>query len=245
MIIDKQTLDALYTERFCKERFLQTDPCGIVYELAEHQVTQLDIELGALLVAVITWGNRKAIRTAARRMLADEMLWKPSAFIMDGLYENSYAHARNGCVYRTLNTATFKVLCRRIRQGIGSHPTMEDALAGLTIEECITTLAGWLAPARLGTPYKSACKRICMFLRWMIRHESPDLGLWRLWPQDRLYAVMDVHVCRLASPLLTVKQANWKACTQLTEIFRNWDRQDPLKYDIALMTLADNGADSQ
>ncbi len=240
MTIDKQTLDTLYAEKFSAERFFQTDPCGIVRELAEHKVTQLDLELGALFVAVISWGNRKAIRTAARHMLADEMQWQPAAFVMDGRYEHSYADARNECVYRTLNVPTFKTMCQRIRQGIGKHDTMKDTLAGLSVEECIETIAGWLSPARLGTPYKSSCKRICMFLRWMIRHESPDFGLWRQWPQNQLYAVMDVHVCRLTAPILTVRQANWRACVQLTDIFRSWDAHDPLKYDIALMTLADN-----
>ena len=73
MKITKEVLERSYRETFCVERFLQVDPCGIVYELKEHTDNLLDIELGALFVAMISWGNRKAIRGAARRMLGVEM----------------------------------------------------------------------------------------------------------------------------------------------------------------------------
>lgn len=243
MEITKDILDKTYLEVFRKEDFLAIDPCGIVYELMEHTDSQLDIELGALFVAMITWGNRKAIRTAARHMLQAEMGWRPGTFVMDGLFEQSYANAKNRCVYRTLNSDAFKQVCRNVREALRGHRTMEEALANLTTEECIAEICQWLAPARLGTAGKSACKRICMFLRWMVRKETPDIGLWKDRSQATLYAVMDVHVCRLTAPLLTTRQANWKACAELTDIFRSWCPSDPLRYDVALMTLADNGAE--
>lgn len=239
--INKENLDRLYDQVFCPERFLQVDPCGIVYELRQHTSSQLDLELGALFVAMITWGNRKAIRKAALHMLEVEMQWCPSRFIREGLYEQSYLHARNGCVYRTLNADTFRLVCRNIQQALQGHETMEQALCGLTVEQCIERIASWLSPARLGTAGSSACKRICMFLRWMVRRERPDFGLWHTMSQRDLYAVMDVHVCQLTAPILTRKQADWKSCTELTSIFRGWNPDDPLRYDIALMTLADNG----
>ena len=244
MEITKDILDKTYLEVFRKEDFLAIDPCGIVYELMEHTDSQLDIELGALFVAMITWGNRKAIRTAARHMLQAEMGWRPGTFVMDGLFEQSYANAKNRCVYRTLNSDAFKLVCRNVREALRGHRTMEEALANLTTEECIAEICKWLAPARLGTAGKSACKRICMFLRWMVRKEAPDIGLWKDRSQATLYAVMDVHVCRLTAPLLTTRQANWKACAELTDIFRSWCPSDPLRYDVALMTMADNGAEN-
>lgn len=240
MNITKQNLDRLYAETFDMGRFIAIDPCGLVYELMEHTSNQLDIELGALFTAIITWGNRKAIRTAAIRMLRDEMHWHPARFIVEEEYKDSYKEAKNNCVYRTLNVDTFKQICQNVRDGIAGSKTMEECLEGKSIEECIETLAGWLAPARLGTANKSACKRICMFLRWMVRTEKPDLGLWKSKSQSDLYAVMDVHVCQLTAPILKTRQANWKACCELTSIFRSWNREDPLRYDIALMTLADN-----
>lgn len=237
--ITKDNLEGLYAERFSMESFLGVDPIGIVYELRKHTSCQLDIELGALFTAMISWGNRKCIRKAALHMLRDEMGWHPADFILSGAYRHSYTDARNQCVYRTLNVPTFIQVCENIRQGIQGHDTIEDALRGLSIEESIAAIASWLSPARLGTFGKSACKRICMFLRWMVRESAPDLALWHSKSQRDLYAVMDVHVCQLTASILSRKQADWRTCQELTSIFRSWNPHDPLLYDVALMVLAD------
>lgn len=245
--ITKELLEKVHEKYFSKKDFLETDPCGIVYELREHTTRQLDIELGALFVAMISWGNRKAIRQAARKMLRDEMRWKPAEFILHRKYLDCYKDAKNGCVYRTLNREKFVLVCENIHtvldkeQNKGCDETLENLLGGMSVDDIIQTLCEWLSPARLGKPGVSACKRICMYLRWMVRQGEPDLGLWRKMDQSKLYAVMDVHVCRLTSSLITRKQADWKACMELTSIFRRWSGEDPLKYDLALMTAADNG----
>ncbi|MCM1514913.1 MAG: DUF2400 domain-containing protein [Paraprevotella sp.] len=245
--ITKEILEKAHHEHFSKEKFLEVDPCGLVYELMQHTSRQLDIELGALFVAMITWGNRKAIRQAAHRMLCEEMEWHPADFVLQEKYRGSYLEAKNGCVYRTLNRDNFILVCDNIRKALTEHETdnpdltLEQLFLGKTVEDTIAIICGWLAPAKLGTPGVSACKRICMYLRWMIRSNEPDLGLWRNMDQKQLYAVMDVHVCQLTTSILSRKQANWKACVELTEIFRSWSEEDPLKYDIALMTIADYG----
>ena len=240
--ITKENLDAIYAETYDFEKFKAIDPCGLVYELMAHTDDQLDIELGALFVAMITWGNRKAIRKAARHMLEEEMNWHPGHFVLSGKYEDSYADAKNGCVYRTLNSDNFKAVCRNIALALSPlkpHPTVEKYLIGKSCEEAIKSLCDLLAPAKLGTPGKSACKRMCMYMRWMTRTTSPDLGIWTERSQRDLYAVMDVHVCNLTSSILMHKNASWVSCCELTEKFRSWDADDPLKYDIALMTLSD------
>lgn len=245
--ITKELLDRVLLEHFDKEKFLDVDPCGLVYELARHTERQLDIELGALFVAMITWGNRKAIRQAARKMLEQEMKWHPTEFVLQQKYLGSYLDAKNGCVYRTLNRDTFILVCHNIRKALladnkdTEELTLEDIFIGRDIPEVISVISGWLSPARLGKPGKSACKRICMYLRWMVRREAPDLGLWKKMNQANLYAIMDTHVCQLAAPLLSRRQADWKTCTELTNIFRSWSAEDPLKYDLALMTAADHG----
>lgn len=240
--ITKQNLDAIYAETFNFEKFKAVDPCGLVYELLSHTDDQLDIELGALFVAMITWGNRKAIRKAARYMLEEEMQWHPGRFVLSGAFEDSYTNAKNGCVYRTLNRDKFKEVCRNLKDAlstIGEKPTLEKYLQGKTCVECLDLLCQLLAPAKLGIVGKSACKRMCMYMRWMTRQTSPDLGIWKERSQSDLFAVMDVHVCDLTSSILKTKNASWKSCCELTEIFKKWDEVDPLKYDIALMTLSD------
>ena len=243
-MITKEILDKYYASVFDIERFKQVDPCGVVYQLMDHTSNQLDIELGALFVAMITWGSRKVIYPTALHMLRDEMAWHPAQFIRMGGYEMSYSNAKNNCVYRTLNVPTFKAVCRNLRAAIEGHETLEEIFTGKSAKDVIAIISTWLAPARVGSMDKSACKRICMYIRWMTRRTSPDLGIWLSRSQSDLYAVMDTHVLQLTKSLLTSNRPTWKACEELTSIFRKWDPNDPLKYDIALMTLADKPLNS-
>lgn len=238
----KSILDQTYST-FDPEAFLAVDPCGTVHQLMQHTDSQLDIELGALLVAMISWGSRKVIVPTATHMLRDEMKWHPARFIMSGEYEQAYLDAKNQCVYRTLNVPTFRQVCHNLQQQLAGYDTMESRLSGLTAKEAIAEICSWLAPARLGTMPASACKRVCMFMRWMVRPHYPDLGLWTSRSPADLYAVMDTHVCQQTRHLLKHKRPTWQACEELTALFRSWDPIDPLHYDIALMTLADSGND--
>lgn len=239
MTITKTLLDELYTH-FDITRFKAVDPCGAVYQLMEHTDSQLDIEIGALLTAMISWGSRKVIVPTALHMLRDEMGWHPAKFVMEGGYGDSYKEAKNLCVYRTLNVPTFKHICSNLQTELQGYNSMEERLSDLSTKDAIGEICRWLEPAKIGTMDKSACKRVCMFMRWMVRHESPDLHLWKSRSQSSLYAVMDVHVCQLTESLLGGKKPSWKTCEMLTDIFRSWNQDDPLRYDIALMQLADS-----
>lgn len=255
MDITKSMLDK-YLDDFDIERFKSIDPCGVVYKLIDyldHEDSndayknslcnrQLDIELGALFVAMISWGSRKVICPTALNMISNEMRWHPSRFILEQEYEESYKNAKNGCVYRTLNVTSFNEVCSNIYNALVScdfRPlTLEELFNGLSTKTVISTLCDWLSPAKVGTMDKSACKRMCMYVRWMTRSMLPDLGLWKNRPSSDLYAVLDVHVCELTRDLLGGRRPSWQTCLALTNIFKSWDPVDPLKYDIALMTLS-------
>ena len=237
--VNKQNLDAIYSH-FDVEAFKRVDPCGVVYQLMEHTTNQLDIELGALFVAMISWGSRKVFCPTAIRMLRDEMDWHPAEFIRMGAYEHAYRNAKNQCVYRTLNVSTFRAVCRNLQCAIQGVNTLEEMFENKSTKEVIEIISQWLLPAKVGTINKSACKRICMYIRWMTRSAAPDLNVWKKRSASDLYAVMDTHVLQLTQTLLTNKRPTWKACEELTEIFKKWNSEDPLKYDLALMVLADN-----
>lgn len=238
--ITKELLDEVYARQFDIEAFKSVDPCGVVYQLMEHTDDQLDIELGALFVAMISWGTRKVFCPKALHMLRDEMGWHPAQFIRMGAYEHAYMNAKNGCVYRTLNVDTFRTVCRNLQCAIQGVNTLEELFAQRPTIEVIDIISNWLAPARVGTIGKSACKRICMYIRWMTRQSAPDMNIWKHRDPADLYAVMDTHVLQLTSSLLKNKQPTWNACKELTDIFKSWNPTDPLRYDVALMTLADN-----
>jgi uncharacterized protein (TIGR02757 family) len=85
----------------------------------------------------------------------------------------------------------------------------------------------------------SACKRMNLFLRWMVRRTSPDLGLWTFVDPAKLVVPLDTHVHRIATflGLNRRKTADWKAARALTDHLARFDRTDPVRYDFALCRL--------
>jgi uncharacterized protein (TIGR02757 family) len=102
------------------------------------------------------------------------------------------------------------------------------------------------APTRtqkhISTPErKSACKRINMYLRWMVRSDQKgvDFGLWKKISPSQLICPCDLHVDRVGRKLglITRKQTDWLTAIELTQKLREFDPQDPVKYDFALFGL--------
>lgn len=86
----------------------------------------------------------------------------------------------------------------------------------------------------------SACKRLCMFLRWMVRPaDGIDLGLWQTIPPSKLIIPVDAHIQRIARllGLTRRKQADWKMAQEITAVLRSFDSEDPVKYDFSLCHL--------
>jgi uncharacterized protein (TIGR02757 family) len=92
---------------------------------------------------------------------------------------------------------------------------------------------------------KATCKRLNMFLRWMVRSDDRDVdfGLWQTIKSSQLICPCDVHVDRVgrALGLLTRKQNDWQAAIELTQALRQFDAKDPVKYDFALFGLGVEG----
>jgi uncharacterized protein (TIGR02757 family) len=82
----------------------------------------------------------------------------------------------------------------------------------------------------------SGCKRMNLYLRWMVRNDGVDLGVWSAIPASKLIVPLDTHVIRLGRCLRLTDYASpgWKMAAQITESLRALDPQDPVKYDFAL-----------
>jgi uncharacterized protein (TIGR02757 family) len=94
----------------------------------------------------------------------------------------------------------------------------------------------------IATPQrKAACKRINMFLRWMVRSDDKgvDFGIWKKISPSQLICPCDLHVDRVGRKLglITRKQTDWQTAIELTERLREFDSEDPVKYDFALFGL--------
>lgn len=94
----------------------------------------------------------------------------------------------------------------------------------------------------IATPERgSACKRLNMFLRWMVRPADGgvDFGIWKRIKPAQLICPLDVHVHRVAMDLgiITRQQADWRTALQLTKALSELDKDDPVRFDYALFML--------
>jgi uncharacterized protein (TIGR02757 family) len=85
----------------------------------------------------------------------------------------------------------------------------------------------------------SACKRMNLYLRWMVRRTSPDLGLWNFVDPAKLVMPLDTHVRRISAflGLSRRKSADWKTARELTTRLAGFDAGDPVRYDFAICRL--------
>ncbi len=228
--------------------FIETDPISIPHQFNLKN----DIEIAGFLTALISWGNRKAILKSASYLMR-LMENSPFDFITNASTIEFKRLER--FVYRTFNGDDLLFLLYALRdiylnRGGMETITTESFSKNGTIIQVITALRNDLlktehlprSEKHLANPERgSAAKRINMFLRWMVRHDSRgiDFGIWKEIPASALMCPLDVHSGNVARKLglLTRKQNDWKAVEELTGNLRMYDRNDPVKYDFALFGM--------
>lgn len=232
-------------EQYEKPIFLESDPIQI-----PHQFTQKeDIEIAALLVATIAWGNRKSIIKSSEKLL-EIMNHSPFEFVTN--YSEEQAKDLK-FVHRTFNSEDLDFFFRALQniyQNGGmelafSHHNSIPGIKGRIIhfrDAMISTEHMSRNAKHLSNPERnSAAKRLNMFLRWMVRSSSKgvDFGLWKSISASELYLPLDVHTSNNARKLGLVsrKQDDWKCLEELMLKLRSFDPEDPVKYDFALFGL--------
>ncbi|NTW32570.1 MAG: TIGR02757 family protein, partial [Bacteroidetes bacterium] len=231
-----------------KAEFIISDPISIPHLFSKKE----DIEISAFLAATIAWGQRVSIVKNAKKLM-DLMDMSPYDFIINA-NDTDFNHFRkfvhrtfNGddCIFflKSLRTIykKFHSLEKLFDSGYSSDKTIKSAII-----ECRKTFFSLSHQTRVekhfSDPEKnSACKRINMFLRWMIRNDKHgvDFGIWKNIPPSALFCPLDVHSANVSRKLglLTRKQNDWKAAEELTSNLRKFDPNDPAKYDFALFGL--------
>ncbi|MFI3270012.1 MAG: TIGR02757 family protein [Rikenellaceae bacterium] len=239
-----ELLEELY-ERFNQPEFIADDPISIPHSYT----TREDREISGFLSATIAWGNRKAIVKSARRMM-EYLEDSPYDFVMnasEGDLERvqSYVHR----TFNGLDLRDFILALRSLCQRYGSigelfesrfeeRQSMADVFAFFRSEFFATEHQQRCEKHLSSIERGAACKRLCMYTRWMVRNDGRgvDFGLWRKIPASALYIPLDVHSGNAARALglLGRKQSDWRAVVELTERLREFDVNDPVKYDFAL-----------
>ncbi|WP_075344420.1 TIGR02757 family protein [Tenacibaculum agarivorans] len=225
--------------------FITSDPIQIPHEFSIKE----DIEIAAFLSSIIAWGNRKMIINNARRMM-DLMGNSPYDFVMNHS-EDDLANF-DGFVHRTFNADDFKFFITSLQNIYKKYNGLEAALrpevdnyqhAIHNFKQLFFEIPHLARTQKhISDPVKgSAAKRINMFLRWMVRDtkKGVDFGIWKTHNSSSLHCPLDVHTGNIARKLtiLTRKQNDWKAIQELDVILREFDKNDPVKYDFALFGL--------
>lgn len=243
----KSLLDSK-VEQFNRPDFIPDDPISIPHRFKKKQ----DIEISGLFAATLAWGQRKTIINNCNRL----MQWMdddPHNFILD--------HKENDLKkfldfrHRTFNPTDLLYFLEFLSWYYKKYPSLEDAFV---VPPGSETIEGGLVsfhdlffslpdfPRRtikhVSTPArKSACKRINMYLRWMVRDDKKgvDFGIWKKIRPAQLVCPCDVHVDRVARKLKLIKrkQVDWQTALELTANLRKLDPMDPVKYDFALFGL--------
>jgi uncharacterized protein (TIGR02757 family) len=230
--------------------FIDDDPVCIPHEYTKLQ----DIEIAGFFAAVFAWGNRTIIIKKSRELLA-AMDKAPYQFVMQ--HEDKDLEKLLQFKHRTFNTTDLLYFIEFLRYHYTQHKSLEAAFTKQfsakddTIEKGLAAFHHYFfsmehVPQRtrkhIASPErKSTCKRLNMFLRWMVRSDDKgvDFGLWQTISPAQLVCPIDVHVARVAKRfnLLPRKQIDWQAAIELTECLRKLDPKDPVKYDFALFGL--------
>lgn len=240
----RELLERLH-DRYNRPEFIGDDPISVPHAYTDRA----DREAAGFLAATIAWGNRKAIVRSGHRMMR-LMDHAPADFVRNASTRelaqlDSYAH-------RTFNGGDlrdFVLALRSMEQrfgGLGAFfedryeatGSMPQVLAEFRHE----FFAGDHAPRcekHLSSITKgAACKRLCMFLRWMVRRDGRgvDFGEWRRIPMSALYLPLDVHTGDMgrALGLLKRRQNDWRAVEEITAELRTFDPEDPVRFDFAL-----------
>lgn len=242
--IIKELLDSKFNE-FHNRSFVDDDPVCIPHQFTRKQ----DVEIAGFFAATFAWGQRITIINKCRQLL-EMMDWAPFDFVMH--FENDDLSKLESFKHRTFNFVDLKFFLRRLKSHYVHHDSLESLFTtGQNTYDRLTNfhdsfidLDGFerRTNKHIATPArKSTCKRLNMFLRWMVREDKGgvDFGLWKEIKPSELMCPLDVHVERVARDLglLHRKQTDWLTVEELTANLRSFDPEDPVKYDYALFGL--------
>jgi uncharacterized protein (TIGR02757 family) len=237
-------------EQYNQPFFITDDPISIPHLFTQQQ----DIEIAGFFAAILAWGNRKSIINSCNKLIK-LMGNQPHQFCLH--HSDKDLKQLLKFVHRTFNATDLLYCIEFFKHHFSNHNTLETAFTkGMnatdeTVENGLISFHNYLFslqdfPERtkkhIASPHKkSACKRLNMYLRWMVRDSKTgvDFGLWKTIKPSQLIIPIDVHVSRVAKKLgiLNRIQNDWQSATELTAYLKTLDAKDPVKYDFALFGL--------
>lgn len=239
-----------YHYKYFDYKQISPDPLEFPHRLK----SPLDVEISAFISSVFAYGNVKQINNSLE-IIHTFMNHRPYEFVMNYSYENGLKLFGNfkHRFYTNEDVAKFFYAMYKIYSNYGSlkylfllyyfeaDPNLKNAISffsqnfiNLISEEGnITHGIKFMIP----DPQKgSACKRMNLFLRWMIRKDQLDFGLWKEIPPSKLVIPVDTHVAKICKQLKLTSKKNesWLMAEEITNNLKKFDASDPVKYDFAI-----------
>ncbi|MBN7815952.1 TIGR02757 family protein [Algoriphagus pacificus] len=230
--------------------FIPNDPISIPHRFSKKE----DIEITGFFASILAWGQRKTIINKCLELF-QMMDNAPYDFLIN--HQEADLKPFLDFKHRTFNDIDTLYFIHFLGWFYKNHSSLEEAfLLGWNhnenaMESMLKSFHDFFfhlpdSPSRtrkhIATPArKAACKRINMYLRWMVRQDDKgvDFGIWKKIKPSQLICPCDLHVDRVGRKLglITRKQTDWLTAIELTDRLREFDPIDPVKYDFALFGL--------
>jgi uncharacterized protein (TIGR02757 family) len=236
-------------DEYNQPSFIKDDPISIPHLFSKKQ----DIEIAGFFAAIFSWGNRTTIVRKSRELM-QRMNMSPYEFCMN--HDPGALKKLRGFKHRTFNEDDLLYFVEFFQHHYKKSDTLETAFSKWmncqdeNIEKALNGFRKYFfsfehlkrTEKHITSPLqKSSCKRLNMFLRWMVRKDKNgvDFGIWKKISPTQLICPVDLHVARVARRLnlLKRKQTDWFAAVELTNNLKRLDANDPVKYDLALFSL--------
>ena len=245
-------LDAVYAQ-YHRPELLGTDPLSAPHRYRDPR----DQEVTGFIAAGLAFGNVRMILASVERALVP-LGERPAHALahMDLPEAERVAAGFNHRWVRDHDLAQVYVMVgAALREAGGLEPLFAGGMSGdlpdvrpgaIALLDSLVALSPQVDPTRRGTRSflpniagPVACKRVHMFLRWMIRRDELDLGIWTSARPEQLLVPVDTHVARISRylGLTNLKTAGASMATEITRNLARFDPDDPVKYDFALSRL--------
>ena len=238
-------------DEYNQPSFIAADPIAVPHRFRKKQ----DIEIAGFFAAIFAWGNRTTILNKSKELMR---------LMHDAPHDFCLHHGKKDLQsllqfkHRTFNATDLLYFIEFFKSHYQQQESLESAFTrhGPTVEAMFTGFHHYFfslehIPERsrkhIASPEKkSTCKRLNMFLRWMVRRDDKgvDFGIWENISPAVLICPIDLHVARVALQLGILKSSqykgghpDWNTALALTDYLRTLDSEDPVKYDFALFGL--------
>ena len=257
----KEILDRFYRKYNFEERVLH-DPIEFPHRYKE----QRDIEITGFISSSLAYGKVELFRAVLEKIFSI-MGRSPYDFLLStGLTKQK--KLLSGIKYRFNENEDIVCLIFILKMALQKHDSLENlfkkkyrdedrnigqALSGY-MDELIQVDTSKVYGSNIHPPglmqffaspvNGSACKRANLFLRWMIRDRDIDFGIWKGIAKNKLIIPLDTHIAKISRCLSfsNRKSQDWKMAVEITEALKQFDPDDPLKYDFALCHHGISGA---